>query len=99
MPSALFPELNIVTSIDLGLDLVGRIVVFLCPVTPGNYCFVQELGIANVFFSLGSGSGPVFLADDGGASSTGTVLLGYSPAGGSANAVLPVVLNLPVFQG
>jgi len=46
------PPLNIVTSYDQaigGADAV-RPVVFLNAITPGNYGFVQELGVASVLF-------------------------------------------------
>lgn len=48
-------SLNIVTSYDQAQGgAVGlRPVVFLNTVTPGNYCFVQELGVANVLFKTG----------------------------------------------
>lgn len=45
------PPMNVVTSYDQadGVSAGGlRPVVFLNVVTPGNYCFVQELGIASV---------------------------------------------------
>jgi hypothetical protein len=44
------PTVNIVTSYDKGVGSTTavRFVVFLNTVTPGNYCFVQELGIASV---------------------------------------------------
>lgn len=42
---------NLVTSYDQGLAAGLRPVVFLCAVTPGNYCFVQELGTATVQFA------------------------------------------------
>lgn len=65
MPTALKPELNIVTSADKG-HVGMRMVVFLNPplfinpfnddiategITPGHYVFVQELGIASCLFS------------------------------------------------
>lgn len=40
------PQLNLVTSADKGI-VGAHPVVFLNTVTPGNYCFVQELGVAN----------------------------------------------------
>jgi len=44
------PAVNIVTSYDqaIGNGTSVRPVVFLNTVTPGNYCFVQELGTATV---------------------------------------------------
>lgn len=40
------PQLNLVTSYDKGI-VGAHPVVFLNTVTPGNYAFVQELGVAN----------------------------------------------------
>jgi hypothetical protein len=49
------PTENIVTSYDQGIGSASAIrpVVFLNVVTPGNYCFVQELGIATVLGKSG----------------------------------------------
>lgn len=46
---------NVVTSYDQaqGGSVGLRPVVFLNTVTPGNYCFVQELGVATVLFKTG----------------------------------------------
>ena len=46
MVAGLQPELNIVTSYDKGIVGVHT-VVFLNAITPGNFGFVQELGIAS----------------------------------------------------
>jgi hypothetical protein len=46
MVKGLQPNLNVVTSYDVGIVGV-HCVVFLNTVTVGNFCFVQELGIAN----------------------------------------------------
>jgi hypothetical protein len=40
------PQLNLVTSWDKGIAGCHQ-VVFLNTVTPGNFCFVQELGVLN----------------------------------------------------
>lgn len=42
------PTANVVTSYDQSIGGIVYPVVFLNTVTPGNYCFVQELGIATV---------------------------------------------------
>lgn|SRR5208337_2809312 len=49
------PEANVVTSYDqsLGSAALVRPVVFLNSITPGNYGFVQELGIATVLGKTG----------------------------------------------
>ncbi len=41
------PQINLVTSYDKGI-VGAHPVVFLNAITPGNYGFVQELGIANI---------------------------------------------------
>lgn len=41
-------SMNVVTSYDQGVNAGLRPVVFLNTVTPGNFCFVQELGVATV---------------------------------------------------
>lgn len=41
------PQINLVTSYDKGI-VGAHPVIFLNTVTPGNYCFVQELGIAAI---------------------------------------------------
>jgi hypothetical protein len=53
------PPMNIVTSYDqsLGGATGLRPVVFLNTVTPGNFCFVQELGIATVLGKAASFTG------------------------------------------
>ena len=47
------PSANVVTSYDQSLALTSQVrpVIFLNTVTPGNFCFVQELGVATVGFS------------------------------------------------
>lgn len=47
MGAGMQPQMNRVTSYDKGI-VGAHVVVFLNTVTPGNYCFVQELGIASV---------------------------------------------------
>jgi len=47
MVAGLQPNLNVVTSYDKGI-VGAHVVVFLNAITPGNYGFVQELGIASV---------------------------------------------------
>src|SRR3954469_24908577 len=46
-------SMNVVTSYDQGLVAGLRPVVFLNTVTPGNFCFVQELGVATVLGKTG----------------------------------------------
>lgn len=47
MGSGMQPQLNRVTSYDKGI-VAAHVVIFLNTVTPGNFCFVQELGVASV---------------------------------------------------
>jgi hypothetical protein len=49
------PSMNVVTSYDQGIGSVSvvRPVVFLNAITPGNYGFVQELGVATVLGKTG----------------------------------------------
>src|SRR6266446_3516000 len=52
------PQLNLVTSYDKSIP-GAHPVVYLNVVTPGNYCFVQELGVANVLMGASiTKSGP-----------------------------------------
>jgi hypothetical protein len=46
------PSANVVTSYDQSLALTSQVrpVIFLNTVTPGNFCFVQELGVATVLY-------------------------------------------------
>lgn len=52
------PAMNIVTSYDqaIGLSNSVRPVVFLNAITPGNWGFVQELGVATVLFGALTGT-------------------------------------------
>jgi len=100
MVPALVPELNIVTSASQGLHNV-RTVIFLNKVDPGKYCFIQELGVANVKMSAAGAAG----ATIGVTPATGLGTAGTTPAIGTlleaatANATARVLLNLPVVQG
>ncbi len=98
--------LNVVTSFDKGLGGSGvigvRPVVFLNTITPGNYGFVQELGIATVL-GAGSVTAPVGTAVGavalGLVSQTVTTPLGRAIEAGSASTLFKVLLDLPVVQG
>lgn len=52
-PGKLAVSMNVVTSWDQALTAGLRPVVFLNVVTPGNFCFVQELGVATVLGKTG----------------------------------------------
>ncbi|PWT93080.1 MAG: hypothetical protein C5B54_02445 [Acidobacteria bacterium] len=100
MVAALAPEVNIVTTASQGLHNV-RPVIFLNTVTPGNWCFIIELGIANIRMSGTGAAG----ADIGVTTTTGMGTAGTTPAIGklleasTANTTHRVLLNLPVVQG
>ena len=99
MPTLLVPELNIVTTQDLGVA-AGRIVVFLNVVDPGKYCFVQELGIATVNLSGAvAAAGPVSVGAAGIAAPGSTSPIGYALGAVTAAGPGLVLLNLPVVQG
>lgn len=57
-PGKLAVSMNVVTSYDQGLNGAVRPVVFLNTVTPGNFCFVQELGVATVLGKSGLAGTP-----------------------------------------
>lgn len=98
------PSMNIVTSYDqaIGGSAGGvRPVVFLNTVTPGNFCFVQELGVATVLGKNGLQAVPAIgdaiisttsgLVDDPTQSGNPTWLL--------LKAFLGVAIDLPVSNG
>lgn len=99
------PTVNIVTSYDQGIGLATNVrpVVFLNTITPGNFGFVQELGLATVL-----GKNPL--------SSSGTIAIGdiiVSATGGVADdptqttqptyaqmkLILGTAVDLPVSNG
>jgi hypothetical protein len=80
---------NVVTSTDVALNPPGtggvnqgvRPVIFLNPVTPGNYGFVQELGVATVLFDVGTGNSlpgawVIASTNNNGAAKTGAITAG-----------------------
>ena len=106
-------SMNVVTSYDQGLSAGLRPVVFLNTVTPGNFCFVQELGIATV---LGKNpltatpaigdmilSGTSGLVDDPTQSGNPTYALAKTIIGIAvdlpvSNGLFRILLELPVLQ-
>jgi hypothetical protein len=102
-------NMNIVTSYDKGIGGgvtagISRAVVFLNSITPGNYGFVQELGVASVLFNgtaSGNAGAPVYAASSGlgTSSSTSAVVLGGAAEVLSASVIKKVILTLPVVQG
>ena len=99
---------NVVTSYDQGLAAGLRKVVFLNAVTPGKYCFIQELGDATVLGdnTIGNGNsiGQYAAATTGGTVNTssgagyGLLTVGKAIETPTANTLFRVLLELPVFQ-
>jgi hypothetical protein len=71
---------NVVTSADQASAqfslLPARAVVFLNPITPGNYGFVQELGVATVLTGAGLTAPTVVNANTSGVVASGTLGIG-----------------------
>ena len=94
-------SMNVVTSYDQALNGAIRPVVFLNTVTPGNFCFVQELGIATVLGKNGLTATPTIgdvivagtsgLVDDVTQSTTLTYAL--------FKAIIGEAIDLPVSNG
>lgn len=98
---------NVVTSADISTtNYPLHPVVFLNVVTPGNYCFVQELGLATV---LGAASvatktvGAVALTTSNGTVDATTTYsnqsIGYLAENAQNSKLFKIVLDLPVVQG
>ncbi len=103
------PELNIVTSYDKGI-VGAHVVIFLNEVTPGNYTFVQELGIASILCGstlqkAAPATGDVLVsttlgvAQDLTAQTIDKENLGIALSPPSPNTLCLTQLNLPVLQG
>ena len=90
-------SMNVVTSYDQGLATSVRPVVFLNTVTPGNFCFVQELGVATVLGKNGFTGTPSIGAI------TGSTTSGLADIPSSTTAVtttsLGPAIDLPVSNG
>jgi hypothetical protein len=103
MVPILIPEVNVVTSADQGMANC-RPVIFLNTVTPGNYCFIQELGIASGYFAAAVTVTPptypaVGAGTNGSFATAGTPSLGNLMRTVAAGGTGLIALNLPVFQG
>ena len=103
------PKLNLVTSYDKGIQ-GAHVVVFLNVVTPGNYCFVQELGIAGVLggatiTKATPATGDLVnvttlgVLDDPNTQTAVINTLGIALSPPSPNTICLVQLDLPVLQG
>lgn len=103
------PQLNLVTSYDKGIQGVHQ-VVFLNVITPGNFGFVCELGIANVLCGATITKTTPATGDivntttlgviDDPTSQTATVnTLGIALDPPNPSTKIRVMLDLPVLQG
>ena len=103
------PQLNLVTSYDKGIA-GAHPVVYLNSITPGNYGFIQELGIATVLCGgtiqkAGPASGDLLemttlgVVDDKTTQTVNQSTIGVALAPPSPNSQIIAQLNLPVLQG
>lgn len=105
--------MNVVTSYDqaIGNSTGMRPVVFLNSITPGNYGFVQELGVATVLGKSGGlqkttpavgdmiNSSTSGLVDDPTTQTMGVLFLGKAVDLPKSAALFRILLDLPVVQG
>ena len=109
MVAGLQPNLNVVTSYDKGI-VGAHPVIFLNSITPGNYGFVQELGIASILCGAtlqkaAPATGDVIVSTTLGVGQDLTAQtidkenLGIALSPPSPNTLCMVALNLPVQQG
>lgn len=103
------PQMNLVTSYDKGI-VGAHAVVFLNAITPGNYGFVQELGIASILCGATlTKSGPntsdlmnsttLGVLDDPTVQELIPASMGIALSPPSPNTLCVVQLRLPVLQG
>jgi hypothetical protein len=103
------PQLNLVTSYDKGI-VGAHPVVFLNSITPGNYGFVQELGIATVLCGssiqkASPASGDLLemttagVVDDKTTQTVNQATIGVALAVPGVGRLIIAQLNLPVLQG
>jgi len=101
-------SMNVVTSYDIG-DIGVRPVVFLNAITPGNYGFIQELGVATVLYGASFTKSPAAKGDfiDSATGGVATDLTGQAVAKTSLGIAMDVpqvnlkgkiILNLPEIQ-
>ena len=94
---------NTVTSADKPSPIGGRAVVFLNAITPGNYGFVQESGLATVLASGAIINGNYVNATSNGTVQTGTTTYALATIGiaqdtGTSGNTLKTLLTLPMIQ-
>lgn len=103
------PQLNLVTSYDKGI-IGAHAVIYLNAITPGNYGYVQELGIANVLCGATiTKSGPATgdlvnsttlgVLDDPTVQEDIPASMGIALDPPNPNTIIRVLLKLPVLQG
>lgn len=95
----LVPEVNVLTTLNHGVPNIVRGVV-LNDVTPGNWCFVQELGIASVYVSgtVAAGGG-ITVGTSGNAAPGTTNLIGHALQARTGAGLVLALLDLPLVQG
>lgn len=109
MGSGQQPQLNRVTSYDKGI-VGAHVVIFLNAITPGNFGFVQELGIASVLMGAtlqkaAPATGDVIVSTTLGvgqdltAQTVDKELLGIALTAPSPNTQGLVILDRPTLQG
>jgi hypothetical protein len=109
MGSGQQPQLNRVTSYDKGI-VAAHVVIFLNAITPGNYGFVQELGVASVLMGAtlqkaAPATGDVIVSTTLGVGQSLTAqtvdkeLLGIALTAPSPNTQGLVILDRPTLQG
>ena len=93
------PPMNIVTSYDqsIGNSTSVRPVIFLNAITPGNWGFIQELGVATVLGKTGFTGTPIV----GGVIGTNTGGVADAPTSQTAvtNTSIGLAIDLPVSGG
>lgn len=109
MGSGQQPQMNRVTSFDKGI-IGAHVVVFLNAITPGNYGFVQELGVASVLMGAtlqkaAPAAGDVItyttlgVGQDTTAQTIDAANLGVALTAPSPNTQGLVILDRPTLQG
>lgn len=107
MVAATAPNFNVVTSYDYNTaDNPLHQVVFLNTVTPGNFCFVQELGVATVLGASSISStvvGAIMVGTTNGlVTSSATITantVGFAAENAKVSGLFKIILDLPAVQG
>ena len=103
------PKMGLITTFDKMIS-GAHLVVFLNAITPGNYGFVQELGVANLLCGssitkAAPNTGDLMFAvatgvvDDPTSQSWTQLLMGIALDPPSPNTMIRCLLDLPTYQG